>query len=174
MLGFFTAKGEGFFADYSVAVEEFEAAIVLGEAFAGDLDAFDIDFDFVVALHVARKECEIGVGGVGSGGAGEELALEGGGNGGVEDGIFAIVLGVVAIVWVIGLSRSGNRDFGGFELVSGEFGVAPLFKALEGGDVGFDAKAVGGWLSQFFPDFVDRHFEKPVVDLIELFGGKGG
>ena len=68
----------------------------MGEAFAGNLDALDIDFDFVVALHVAGKEGEICVGGVGSGGAGEELALEGGGNGVVEDGIFAIVAGVRA------------------------------------------------------------------------------
>ena len=166
MLGFFTAKGEGFFADYSVAVEEFEAAIVLGEAFAGDLDPFDIDFDFVIALHIAREEREVCVGGIGGGSAGEELALEGGGNGVVEDGIFTIVVGIVAIVWVIGLSRSGDRDFGGFELISGEFGIATLFKALEGGDVGLDAIPVRRRLGEFFDDFCDGHFQEPVVELV--------
>ena len=155
MLGFFTAKGEGFFADYSVAVEEFEATIVLGEAFAGDLNAFDIEFEFVVALNVAREQSEIGAGGVGRGGALEELALECGGNGGVEDGIITVV-GV------------GGGEPGCFELVRGLFGPATMLEAPESGDVGFEAKAIGRGLGDFLGDFGDGHFEEPVVELVEL------
>lgn len=159
---FFAAEFEGFFADLGGAFEEVEAAIVLGEAFAGDLDALDIEFEFFVALDVAGEEGEVLVGGVGRGGAGEELAFEGGGDGGVEDGIiFSIVVGV-------------GDSFGGFELVGGEFGVALGFEALEGGDVGLDAEAVGSGLGDFFDDFGDGHFEEPVVELVELFGGEGG
>ena len=67
--GFFAAEGECLFADYGGALEEIKAAVVLGEAFAGDLDAFDIDFDLLFALDVAGEEREVVASGVGRGGA---------------------------------------------------------------------------------------------------------
>ena len=158
MLGFFAAEFEGFFADLGGALEEIEAAIVLGEAFAGDLDAFDIDFDLVVALNVARKKCEVGAGGIGSGGALEELAFEGGCDGGIKDGIVP--------------ARCGS--FGCIELVSSFVEPAAMLEAPEGGDVRFETEAFGRRLGDFFRDFGRGHFEEPVVELVELLGGEGG
>ena len=62
--GFFAAEDQGFFADFDAAVEEVEAAVVLGEAFAGDLNAFDLEFEFLVAMDEAREEREVRGGGV--------------------------------------------------------------------------------------------------------------
>ena len=119
MLGFFAAEFQGFFADLGGALEEIEATIVLGEAFAGDLDALDIKFEFFVALHVAREEGEVFVGGVGRRGARKELALEGGGDGGIENGIFASAGGLIfrrrrRWFWRLRVGRRRVRPSGGF------------------------------------------------------------
>ena len=58
VFGFFAAEIEGFFADLGGAFKKIKAAIVLGEAFAGDLNALDIDFEFFVAVNEAGEEGE--------------------------------------------------------------------------------------------------------------------
>ena len=104
MLGFFAAEGKCLFADLGGALEEIEAAVVLGEAFARNWHAFDFEFESFVAVNEAGEECEVRSGGVGSGGALEEMALEGGRNGGIEGGI---------------VGAGGVGDFCGFDLVGG-------------------------------------------------------
>ena len=56
---FFAAESECVFADFDGALEEVEAAIVLGKAFAGDLDALDVEFVFFVAMNqrATRASC---------------------------------------------------------------------------------------------------------------------
>ena len=161
----FAAEGERFFTDFDGTLEEIEAAIVLmdslialGGALAGDLDALDIEFVFFVAVEPARDHGELLVGGVGRGGALEEMAFESGGDAVVEGGM---------------VGCGGASEFGGvFELVGGVFGPTMAFETVEGGFMGFDAKAFGRREGQFLENFGDGHFYKPVVELVFLRVGK--
>ena len=90
--------GRGFFGVPGWCARADRGGGCFGRAFARDLHAFYIEFEFFVALDVAGEEGEEGEvfgAGVGRGGAREELALEGGGDGGIEEGILTAVVGVV-------------------------------------------------------------------------------
>ena len=162
LLGFegelFAAESEGVFAEFDGALEEIEATIVLGDAFAGDLNALDVEFVFFVAVEPAGNHGELVVGGVGRGGALEKVTFEGGSDAVVEGSVVA--------------GGGVGKLSGVLELVGGVFGPAAVLEALESGDLDFDAEAVGRGEGDFFGDFWDGHFYKPVVELVSLLVGE--
>ena len=72
--------------------------MVLGAAFAGDLDALDFEFEFFLAMRPAADEGELGVGAVGGGDALKHVVADGDLDAVIEEGDFVGVFG-----------RSGGR-----------------------------------------------------------------
>ena len=124
-----------------------EAELVLGAAFAGDLDALDFEFEFFLAVGPAADEGELVVSDAGAGDAFEHVVADRHLYAGVEDGEFVAVLG----------RAGGIREaFGGFFAVGGEFGPVSVFESAQGGDVCFYAEAFGRGLGDAFDDFFGR------------------
>ena len=134
--------------------------MVLGAAFAGDLDALDFEFEFFLAVGPAADEGELVVGNAGAGDAFEHVVADGDLNAGVEDGEF---------VGVFGRAASGiGEAFGGFFAVGGEFGPVSVFESAQGGDVCFYAESFRRGLRDAFDDLLRGQIEEEVVELVAL------
>ena len=150
-----------FFADDGAAFGELEAELVLGAAFAGDLNALDFEFEFFLAVGPAADDGELGIGAVRSGDALEHVVADGDLDCAVED------RGSVGI-----FGRGGREAPGGFFAVGGEFGPVLFFESAQSGDVGFNAEAFGGGLGDFLDDFAGGEVKEQVVELGFLVGSE--
>ena len=112
--------------------EELEAEVVLGAAFASDLDALDFEFEFFLAMGPAADDGELVVGDVGRRNALKHVVFDGDLNAGVEGFELALLAG----------SDAGELG-GGLDAVGGKFSPSFFFESAKGGDVCLYAEAVG-------------------------------